>query len=204
MCSQHCGISQWGSLKSALYVNQARLGHHQPNTLRGGNRAVQAESTNPSSNVFQRRQCRFASRRTVYAFRMVHSINPLSSQDRRKIKLETSLSNLKTEPQHTALVLLYCRLAILLRVRRFGKQHAIIAFRLLFLANTAGLYPPVSQFVEYTLGEPSPHTFGLEAASALWETAGVGAATCPREAICTGINQHLRLQFPILRKQLTN
>jgi len=47
--------------------------------------------------------------------------------------------NLEPEPGHAAPVLVYCRLAILLRVGGVREEHALVALGLLFLAHAAGL-----------------------------------------------------------------
>jgi hypothetical protein len=48
-------------------------------------------------------------------------------------------SYLKTKTRHTRFVLVDSALALLLRVWRVGKQHALIPLRLLILADTARL-----------------------------------------------------------------
>jgi hypothetical protein len=51
-----------------------------------------------------------------------------------------SPSNLEPKTQHAALVLFYCRQAVLLRVGSLREEHALVALGLLLLADAAGLF----------------------------------------------------------------
>jgi len=49
-------------------------------------------------------------------------------------------SDLEAEPEHAALVLVYCRQAVLLGIGSLREEHTFVALGFLILAYAAGLY----------------------------------------------------------------
>ena len=122
-----------------------------------------------------------------YANRNVHKLVSFTSCEPVFLCLLRAGLDLETEAGHAAPVLLDSGLAVGLGVRRLGEEHALVAPRLLVLADAAGLSSELSgqqgarefktSCPSYGLERELAHTLGLDSAST-----GLASGFVAREA----------------------